>query len=157
MPVVVEYEKMSVDKELLVEALKGGAMGAGTVFAIDFLLSKFLHNGKIRSLVCAATPIALAMWLKEKNPELATGLAIGGAGAGLYKVLQAFLYEKLHIPYSGEYEDYGIIEEVPVEEYPVIEEVPTANEGASYGRIVAVPEEEEEEITVEQPYGTSLA
>jgi len=161
MAVVAEYEKVSLDKELLVEALKGGALGAGTVFATDFLLSKFIHNGKIRAAICAAAPIALSMWLKDKNPELASGLAIGGAGAGIYKLIQAFLYQRLNIPYAGEYDEYGIIEEVPIEETPVMEVVETAETAvpqAGYGRIVEVPEEQPEEVVMEQPaYGTSLA
>ena len=161
MAVVADYQKIELDKQLLMEALKGGALGAGTVFAADFLLSKFLHNGKIRAAICAAAPVALAMWLKEKNPELATGLAIGGAGAGIYKLIQAFLYEKLNIPYAGVYDEYGIIEEVPVEEVPAMEVVETAETAvpqAGYGRIVEVPEETTEEVVVEQPaYGTSLA
>jgi len=165
MQTVSTYEAVKVDKAMLVEALKGGAMGAGVVFAADFLLSKFLHNGKIRAALCAAAPIALAMWLKEKNPELAQGLAIGGAGAGIYKLLQAFLYEKLHIPYAGMedvdvypegyegdfYDQYGILEEVPVEETQ------------EYGALTEIPAEEGEVIMEEQPqysgaaYGTSLA
>ena len=160
MAVVADYQKIDLDKELLIEAIKGGTLGAGTVFATDFLLSKFLHNSKIRAAICATAPIALAMWLKEKNPELATGLAIGGAGAGIYKLIQAFLYEKLHIPYAG-YDEYGIIEEVPIEETPtmeVVEAPETTIPKSGYGRIVEVPEEATEEIVVEQPtYGTSLA
>ncbi len=136
--VVAEYNKVEIDKQLLVEALKGGVMGAGVVFGADFLLSKFLHNGKIRAILCTAAPIALAMWLKEKNPELATSVAVGGAGAGIYKLIQAFLYQKLHIPYAGEFEDYGVIEEVPEEE-----EMITVTEQPQYGVIEEVPEEEE--------------
>jgi|GEM_PF-2102223 len=164
--VVAEYEKFEVDNALLMEALKGGAMGAGVVFATDFLLSKFLHNGKIRAAICAVAPVALSMWLKDKSPEVAKGIAVGGAGAGIYKLMQAFLYEKLHIPYSGEYgiieevpaeempmvQEYGVIEEVPAEEMPVVQE---ATPG--YGIIEEVPVEQPEEIVEQPAYGTSLA
>lgn len=159
MAIVASYDKVEIDQALLMEALKGGAMGAGVVFATDFLLSKFLKHGKIRAIACAVAPLALAMWLKEKNPELATGMAIGGAGAGIYKVIQAFLYERMHIPFTG-MDEYGIIEEVPVEEYPEV--MATEQEAvvpqAGYGKIVEVPEEEElVEVSETQPtYGTSL-
>ncbi len=138
--VVAEYNKVEIDKQLLIEALKGGALGAGVVFGADFLLSKFVHSGKLRAILCTAAPVALAMWLKEKNPELATSVAVGGAGAGIYKLIQAFLYQKLHIPYAGDFEDYGIIEEVPEEEntYEVVE----TTSQQQYGIIEEVPEEE---------------
>jgi len=161
MQTVSSYEKVQLDKALLMEALKGGALGAGTVFAADFILSKFIHNGKIRAALCTVAPIALAMWLKEKNPELANGMAIGGAGAGIYKLIQAFLYERLNIPYAGAdfYDQYGILEEVPAEEEAYI--IPEQQE--QYGMLTEVPAEEE--VVLEAPeqgysgvpaYGTSL-
>lgn len=158
MKTVSTYEKVEIDSNLLMEALKGGALGAGTVFAADFLLSKLIHNGKIRAALCAVAPIALSMWLKEKNPDLANAMAIGGAGAGIYKLIQAFLYEKLHIPYAGGefYDQYGILEEVPAEEIPEYIEP----EQQQYGMLTEVPVEQPAELvepeTVGAGYGTSL-
>jgi hypothetical protein len=166
MQTVSSYEKVQVDKALLMEAVKGGVLGAGTVFATDFLLSKFVHNGKIRAALCAAAPVALAMWLKEKNPELATAMAVGGAGAGIYKLIQAFLYERLNIPYAGGefYDQYGILEEVPAEEEAyVVTEQAQAQPQQGYGMLTEIPAEEGTYV-VETPeeqgyagvYGTSL-
>jgi len=100
-------------QDFVVDALKGGAMGGGAVMLADMAVTKFLPNLSplVRTLVATALPLGLAIYLKDDNPDVAVGLAIGASAVGAYKLVNMVLAG--NAPLSGY--DYGYF--VPAEDY----------------------------------------
>lgn len=125
-------------------ALTGGAIGAGGVIAVDMFLPRLLPTLSpfVRSLLTGAVLFGTAFMLKDKYPDVATGLAIGGGGIVVYKIVGSLLGKIIAAPrptaglgYDQDEYDQDQGEMVEVEESP-------------YG--VLIPEElGQEEIIIE--------
>lgn len=134
--------------EYMMKSLQGGAIGAGSVIAIDMILPRILPalSPMVRSLLTGGLVIAGALAMKEKNPEIATGIAIGGGAIVLHKFIGSMLgrviptaglsYAQDDFEGLGE-DDYGQDEELGEVE---VTETP-------YG--VLIPEELGEEVVIE--------
>lgn len=82
------------------KALTGGAIGAGGVIAVDMLLPKILPTVSpfIRSLLTLAGVVGGAFMLKDRYPDIATGLAIGGGSIAIYKIVGSLLGKVITAP-----------------------------------------------------------
>lgn len=122
----------------LMGTLQGGAIGAGGVILADILLPKVLPtlSPVVRALITGAAVMGTAYMLKEKYPDMATGLAIGGGGIVIYKVVGSLLGKVIAAPEAAAVSGLtGLGEEIEIEESP-------------YG--VLVPEElGQEELIIE--------
>lgn len=123
----------------LMGTLQGGAIGAGGVILADIFLPKILPTLSpiVRALITGAAVMGGAYLLKEKYPDMATGLAIGGGGIVIYKVVGSLLGKIIAAPEAVAPTAglYGLGEEIEIEESP-------------YG--VLVPEElGQEELIIE--------
>lgn len=121
------------------KVLTGGAIGAGGVIAVDMLLPKVLPavSPLVRSLLTAAAVVGGAFMLKDRYPDVATGLAIGGGSIAIYKIVGSLLGKVISAPTITPTAGLGYADTGQIE----IEESP-------YG--VLVPEEYgQEEIIIE--------
>jgi hypothetical protein len=85
--------------EHAMKTIQGAAIGAGAVLATDLVLPRILPTvtGTMRSILQGGLIILGSYMLKDKNPELATGIAIGGGAIIAYKVLGSIL----KVPLAG--------------------------------------------------------
>jgi len=85
--------------EHTIKTVQGAAIGAGAVLATDFIVPKILPtlSGTMKSILQGGLIILGSYMLKDKNPELATGIAIGGGAIIAYKVLGSIL----NVPLAG--------------------------------------------------------
>jgi len=85
--------------EHTMKTVQGAAIGAGAVLATDFIIPKILPTltGTMRSALQGGLIILGSYMLKDRNPELATGVAIGGGAIIAYKILGSLL----KVPLAG--------------------------------------------------------
>ena len=127
--------------------LRGGAIGAGGVIVTDMLLAKFFPriSPNIRALIEGACIFGCAYALRNRYPEIATGLALGGGAIVIYRLIASLMGRLVGVSLGElgeleeeEYESLG--QEVPEEEVEVVETE------SPLGTIVAEPTEEEVEV-----------
>ena len=139
-------------QEFAMQTAKGGAIGAGVATVIDMVMPRLPFVGRlpayVRPLVAGGVSIGLAYYLRDRSPEMAVGVGIGGAAVAAYKLIATLLGKV--VPVSG----LGFGEEAAALP-PEIEVEETAGET---GVIVPVEEElsgygygygQEEEIIIE--------
>ena len=125
--------------------LRGGAIGAGGVIVTDMLLAKFFPriSPNIRALIEGACIFGCAYALRNRYPEIATGLALGGGAIVIYRLIASLMGRLVGVSLGEleeeEYEGLGQ-EEIPEEEVEVVETE------SPLGTIVAEPTEEEVEV-----------
>ena len=128
--------------EHVTNTLKGGAVGAGSVLAADIIIPKVLPglSPTVRALLTGAAILGASWMLKDRYPEIATGIALGGGSIVIYKLIAALTGKLFAV--SG-YEGLG--NELPVTE----EEEEVKVEEKPYGVIVPEVEYGQQEIIVE--------
>lgn len=79
--------------EHAMKTIQGAAIGAGAVIATDMVIPKILPtlSGTLRTILQGGIVILGSYALKDKNPELATGIAVGGGAVIAYKLLGSLL------------------------------------------------------------------
>ena len=84
----------------LMGTLQGGAIGAGGVILADIFLPKVLPTLSpiIRAMITGVAVMGTAYMLKDRYPDMATGLAIGGGGIVIYKVVGSLLGKIIAAP-----------------------------------------------------------
>jgi len=121
---VYEGEFGQVDaQEFLVEALKGGAIGGGAQVLSEMILSKVFPTTSpmMNIVISSAIPLGLAVYLRENNPSLALGMALGSSAIAIYKLVRYFLTTQSgyagpqalgtsKLPTLADYMGYGKIE-----------------------------------------------
>ena len=75
--------------DFIVEALKGGAIGGGATLLSDIIVSKLMPNASlmVKTLLSSAVPVGLAVYLKDQNPSMAVGLALGSLAIGVHRLI----------------------------------------------------------------------
>lgn len=85
----------STQKDLMIDMVKGGAIGAGGATILDFIMTKVPYvdtlDVRVKPLINAALLILSSAYIYQKNPSIATGIGIGGASVALYKFIQAMM------------------------------------------------------------------
>lgn len=130
----------------LTNTLRGGAIGAGGVIVTDLLLARFLPriSPNIRALIEGACILGCAYAIRNRYPEIATGLALGGGAIVIYRLIAALMGKLVGKP-LGELEEEYEYEGLGQEELPE-EEVEVVETESPLGTIVAEPVEEEAEV-----------
>lgn len=79
--------------EHAMKTIQGAAIGAGAVIATDMVIPKILPtlSGTLKTILQGGIVILGSYALKDKNPELATGIAVGGGAVIAYKLLGSLL------------------------------------------------------------------
>lgn len=152
-----DYGQIALTGQAITNVLQGGAIGAATGMAADFVAQKLLRitNPLLRGILSVAVPIGIAMVVQKQNPRMAENIAIGGAAVGIYSLLKGLIGPRLGLQglegLEG-FEAYGELPEVEVTEgYEAL--VPEVEEMEGYGALVPEVEEMEgygEEIYVEE-------
>lgn len=83
-------------KELVMKMIQGGAVGAGGATIIDIVLPRVPGIGTLlpvamRPLLTGAIAVGAALALYKKQPEIATGIGIGGVSVAAYKLAAIML------------------------------------------------------------------
>ena len=129
--------------EHVMNSLKGGAIGAGSVLAADMIIPRILPklSPTIRALVTGAAIMGASWMLRNRYPDIALGMALGGGSIVVYKLIAALTGKLFAV--SG-FEGLGeeIAEPLPSPEEIEVEEKP-------YGVIVPQEEYGQQEIIVE--------
>ena len=129
--------------EHVMNSLKGGAIGAGSVLAADMIIPRVLPalSPTVRALVTGAAIMGASWMLRNRYPEIALGMALGGGSIVVYKLIAALTGKLFAV--SG-YEGLGeeVADSLPSPEEIEVEEKP-------YGVIVPQEEYGQQEIIVE--------
>jgi len=129
--------------EHVMNSLKGGAIGAGSVLAADMIIPRILPalSPTVRALVTGAAIMGASYALRNRYPEIALGMALGGGSIVVYKLIAALTGKLFAV--SG-YEGLGeeVADSLPSPEEIEVEEKP-------YGVIVPQEEYGQQEIIVE--------
>lgn len=141
-------------REVVMNMVQGGAIGAGAATAIDFLIPRIPVINRlpvtIRPLLNGGLSVLAASLLYRRNPSLAVGIGLGGSAVAIYKFLATVVGKVASVPVSGFGEEgMGYGEET--EEEPVEIET-TAGQIGETGVVVPVEEMAgygEEEILIE--------
>jgi len=129
--------------EHVMNSLKGGAIGAGSVLAADMIIPRILPalSPTVRALITGAAIMGASWMLRNRYPEIALGMALGGGSIVVYKLIAALTGKLFAVSgYEGLGEETADLlpspEEIEVEEKP-------------YGVIVPQEEYGQQEIIVE--------
>ena len=129
--------------EHVMNSLKGGAIGAGSVLAADMIIPRILPalSPTVRALITGAAIMGASYALRNRYPEIALGMALGGGSIVVYKLIAALTGKLFAVSgYEGLGEETADLlpspEEIEVEEKP-------------YGVIVPQEEYGQQEIIVE--------
>jgi len=129
--------------EHVMNSLKGGAIGAGSVLAADLIIPRVLPalSPTVRALITGAAIMGASYALRNRYPEIALGMALGGGSIVVYKLIAALTGKLFAV--SG-YEGLGeeVADSLPSPEEIEVEEKP-------YGVIVPQEEYGQQEIIVE--------
>lgn len=95
-------------KEYAMEVLQGSAAGAAVSLAVDFALPRIPVIGtmipkNLSPVVGGLTSVLIGIYMKDKNPNIARGIAIGGVTAAMIKVATGFI-PQLRLSGLGEVE-----------------------------------------------------
>ena len=133
--------------EHVMNSLKGGAIGAGSVLAADMIIPRILPklSPTIRALVTGAAIMGASWMLRNRYPDIALGMALGGGSIVVYKLIAA-LTGKLFAVSGFESEGLG---ETGQTELPAPESEEVTVEEKPYGVIVPEVEYGQQEIIVE--------
>ena len=156
------YGQLALDTRAIMQTVQAGAVGAGAGLVTDFITQRLLRitNPLIRSIATVAVPMAIAMFVRRQNPQMAENIAVGGTAVGIYTLLKGLVGTRLGLSGFGEVdvdedlEGFGEMEpeiEVTEGEYgalvPEVEEtegmgmlVPEIEDTSGYGEIVEVEE-----------------
>jgi len=142
------YGQLPIARDVT-EFIQGGAIGAGAATVLDMILPRIPVVSRlpvtIRPLLNGGLMILGAMALQRSNPNLATGVGIGGVAVSLYKFIAAIMGRVATVPTAG----YGEEEEEGIEGDTGQIEIESTG---STGVIVPIEETEglgEEEILIE--------
>lgn len=129
--------------EHVMNSIKGGAIGASSVLVADMIIPRILPalSPTVRALVTGATIMGASWMLRNRYPDFALGMALGGGSIIVYKLIAALTGKLFAV--SG-YEGLG---EENAEPLPSPEEVEV--EEKPYGVIVPQEEYGQQEIIVE--------
>jgi len=129
--------------EHVMNSLKGGAIGAGSVLAADLIIPRVLPalSPTVRALITGAAIMGASWMLRNRYPEIALGMALGGGSIVVYKLIAALTGKLFAV--SG-FEGLGeeVADSLPSPEEIEVEEKP-------YGVIVPQEEYGQQEIIVE--------
>jgi len=133
--------------EHVMNSLKGGAIGAGSVLAADMIIPRILPtlSPTVRALVTGAAIMGASYALRNRYPDIALGMALGGGSIVVYKLIAALTGKLFAV--SG-YEGLGQTANIELPELPASEEEVTVEE-TPYGVIVPEVEYGQQEIIVE--------
>ena len=133
--------------EHVMNSLKGGAIGAGSVLAADMIIPRILPalSPTVRALITGAAIMGASWMLRNRYPDIALGMALGGGSIVVYKLIAA-LTGKLFAVSGFESEGLG---ETGQTELPAPESEEVTVEEKPYGVIVPEVEYGQQEIIVE--------
>ena len=133
--------------EHVMNSLKGGAIGAGSVLAADMIIPRILPalSPTVRALITGAAIMGASWMLRNRYPDIALGMALGGGSIVVYKLIAA-LTGKLFAISGFESEGLG---ETGQTELPAPESEEVTVEEKPYGVIVPEVEYGQQEIIVE--------
>ena len=131
--------------EHVMNSLKGGAIGAGSVLAADMIIPRILPalSPTVRALVTGAAIMGASYMLRNRYPDIALGMALGGGSIVVYKLIAALTGKLFAV--SG-FEGLG---ETGQTELPAPESEEVRVEEKPYGVIVPEVEYRQQEIIVE--------
>ena len=96
----------------LTDIVKGGAIGAGGVIAVDMILPKVLPtlSPLIRAAITGGLVVGGAYFTRIRYPDMSAGLALAGGGIVIYKIINSLLGRVVSVgPLKGiEAEDEGL-------------------------------------------------
>lgn len=126
---------MGIEASRVKDMVQGGAIGAGAATVVDMILPKipFIStlSSRTRSIALAGLFGLASAAYYRKNPEIATGLGVGGVSIAVYKLIASFTGKLAMAPTAG----YG---ELEIEEYGQDDDFELETEGMG----VIVPIEE---------------
>lgn len=119
----------AIDRTMLMNFFKGGAIGAGGVTLLDMIIPKIPVINRLSPLMrnvamLAGTGILGAYLYRRGQTDLGVGIGLGGGSICAYKIVQHMLGKVVTVPALRGYGQAEEEEEVPEEAEVTVEETP---------------------------------
>lgn len=127
-------------QQYAMEVLQGAAAGAGVSIATSLILPRIPFIGtmipkNLRPVVGGLASIGIGIYLKDRNPKLASGIAIGGMTVAAVQLIQGLLGPTLGLSGLGEVE---VLSTEGMSGYGQNVEVLPSNNYSGYGQNVEI-------------------